>query len=228
LAGGLGTRLRSKVSDLPKPMAPVAGRPFLEWQLMVLKAQGFCDIVLCTGYLADKVALYFGDGSNFGLKIDYSVEKEPLGTAGAVLNAAKFIDGTFLLLNGDTFFDLDCRGLLDFHEGKEAGLSLSLVMVDDAARFGSVAIDSNNRVLGFREKGSDTQGFGHVNAGIYAVSPAVLDYIAPGKPVSLENDVIPTIITTGSVFGYVSDGYFIDIGTPESYEKAQEYFVRYF
>lgn len=227
LAGGLGTRLRSKVSDTPKSMAPIAGRPFLEWQLMLLRVQGITDIVLCVGYLADKVIDYFGDGSKFGLNIDYSIEEEPLGTSGAILNASKFIDGTFLLLNGDTFFDVDYRGLLDFHETKEAMLSLSLVMAEDATRYGSVKVDITNRVKGFEEKRADIQALGYINAGVYAIEPSILDYIAPHKVVSLENDVIPTIIGREPVFGYISDGYFIDIGTPESYEEAQKFFARY-
>lgn len=226
LAGGFGTRLRSKISDLPKSMAPVAGRPFLEWQLMALKAQGFADIVLCLGYLSDKIIDYFGDGSKFGVKIDYSIEEEPLGTAGAIRNASDFIDDTFLLLNGDTFFDVDYRALLDFHEGKEAALSLSLVMVEDATRYGSVRIDINSRVAGFEEKRPDALELGYINAGVYAIEPSILDYIAPGKAVSLENEIIPTIISKEPVFGYVSDGYFIDIGTPDSYEAAQKFFTQ--
>lgn len=224
LAGGFGTRLRSKVSDLPKSMAPVAERPFLEWQLMLLKAQGITDIVLCVGYLAEKIVDYFGDGSRLGISIDYSVEKEPLGTAGAILNASKFIDNTFLLLNGDTFFDVDYRGLLDFHEGKEALMSLSLAMVDDASRYGAVRVDINNRIVGFSEKSPDVHEFGYINGGVYAIEPALLSHIAAGKAVSLENDVIPNIISKEPVFGYVSDGFFIDIGTPESYEVAQKFF----
>ncbi|MDI6716967.1 MAG: nucleotidyltransferase family protein [Actinomycetota bacterium] len=227
LAGGLGTRLRSKISDLPKSMAPVAGRPFLEWQLMALKEQGFTDVVLCVGYLAEKIIDYFGDGSKFGMNIDYSIEREPLGTAGAIRNASKFVDSTFLLLNGDTFFDVDYRGLLEFHEAKDVMLSLSLIMAEDVSRYGSVAVDINNRVVGFKEKQASSQGFGYINAGVYAAEPSILNYIAPQKAVSLENNVIPTIMETGRVYGYISDGYFIDIGTPESYEVAQKFFERY-
>jgi D-glycero-alpha-D-manno-heptose 1-phosphate guanylyltransferase len=227
LAGGLGTRLREKVSDLPKAMAPVCGKPFLEWQLMQLKAQGFTDIILCVGYMADKITDYFGKGEKIGLNIEYSVEDKLLGTAGAVKNASRFIDDTFLLLNGDTFFDIDYQALVEFHEAKEAFLTLSLVMLDDVARYGSVHIDTVNRIKGFKEKQSDKIEFGYINAGVYAVEPTVLNCIAPKQAVSLENDVIPDTVKTGRVFGYVSEGAFIDIGTPESYEFAQKYFIRF-
>lgn len=226
LVGGLGTRLRSQVSDLPKSMAPIAGKPFLEWQLMMLKAQGFHNIVLCTGYLADPIVEYFGDGSKFGLNIDYSFEEEPRGTAGAIRNASGFIDGTFLLVNGDTFFDMDCNSLLDFHEVKGAMVSLALTMVEDVSRYGSVTIDINGRVKSFKEKSPNIQTFGYINAGVYVVERAVMDHIAEDTAVSLEKDVIPKIINRGLVYGYVSEGYFVDIGTPESYEQARKYFAR--
>jgi len=227
LAGGLGTRLRSKVSDMPKSMAPIAGKPFLEWQMMLLKAQGFTDIVLCVGYMADKIIDYFGDGSKFGLSIQYSVEKKPLGTAGAIRNASEFIDDTFLLLNGDTFLSIDYEGLLEFHDAKEGILTLSLTLADDATRYGSVNIDIFSRVTGFKEKQADTYKFGYINAGVYTVEPSIIDHIVPNKAVSLENDVIPTIMGIEPVFGYVAGGHFIDIGTPESYEEAQKFFTRF-
>jgi NDP-sugar pyrophosphorylase family protein len=227
LAGGLGTRLLDKVSDAPKAMASVAGKPFLAWQIKLLKAQGFNDIVMCLGYRSQQIIDHFGDGSNYGVNIGYSVENEPLGTAGALMNASSLIDGTFMLLNGDTFFDMDFQGLCEFHEAKEAEMTLSLTMVDDVSRYGSVSTDVNNRVSKFNEKESDTTCFGYINAGVYIFEPSVLELIPPQKAVSLENEVIPSIISKDKVYGFISDGFFIDIGTPESYDAAQRFFKRY-
>lgn len=227
LAGGFGTRLRDKVPDMPKSMAPVAGKPFLEWQIMLLNTQGFSEIVMCLGYRSQQIVDYFGDGSKLGVDIDYSIENEPLGTAGAILNASSFINETFMVINGDTFFDMDLQSLREFHEAKKAELSLSLTMVEDVSRYGSVLIDINNRVLEFNEKNPDVKGFGYINAGVYILEPLVLESIFLNKPVSLENDIIPSIINKGSVYGLIADGFFIDIGTPNSYEAAQHYFKRY-
>jgi NDP-sugar pyrophosphorylase family protein len=232
LAGGLGTRLRDKVGDLPKPMAPVAGKPFLEWQLMLLKGQGITDIVVCAGYMADKIVEYFGSGKKLGLDIEYSIEDQLLGTAGAVKNAAGYIDDSFLLLNGDTFFDVDLRGLAEFHEAKEALMTLSLRVVKDMSRYGSVHIDIVNRIKGFKEKQSagSEPGFidaAYINGGIYIIEPQVLDNILDEEAVSLENDVIPNLVETNRLFGYVAEGAFIDIGTAESYESAQKFFAKH-
>jgi NDP-sugar pyrophosphorylase family protein len=227
LAGGLGTRLREKVDDLPKSMAPLGGKPFLEWQLMLLKKQGITDIVLCVGYMADKIKDHFGDGKKMGLNIEYSFEGKPLGTAGAIKNAAKYVDGPFLLLNGDTFFDIDFDGLVEFHEAKEALMTLSLIMVSDASRYGSVHIDIVSRIKDFKEKQPDKTEPGYVNGGVYVLEPAVLDSVESGKAVSLENDVIPGLVKTNKLFGYVAECKFIDIGTNDSYEAAQKFFAKY-
>jgi D-glycero-alpha-D-manno-heptose 1-phosphate guanylyltransferase len=230
LAGGLGTRLRETVSDVPKSLAPVAGKPFLEWQIRLLKEQGFDRFVLCLGYRAQQIVDFFGDGTSFGVKIEYSFEEKPLGTAGAVLNAANLIDGAFMLLNGDTFFDTDYRSLVEFHDAKEAKLSMALTVVDDVSRFGSVSMDIYSRVGKFSEKDSETKGFGYINAGAYVIEPVILEHIDPLKPSSLEKEVIPALVENNiesGVFGMVSDGFFIDIGTPDSYETAQKFFNRY-
>jgi NDP-sugar pyrophosphorylase family protein len=227
LAGGLGTRLREKISDLPKGLAPIAGKPFLEWQLFQLKEQGFKDIVLCIGYMADKIVDYFGSGEKMGLSIEYSIEDRLLGTAGAVKKAAKHVDETFLLLNGDTFFDVDLRGLVEFHKTKEALMTLSLAMVSDASRYGSTHIDTVNRIKRFEEKQPDKTEPGFINGGVYAMEPSVLDGIESEKVVSLENGIIPAMVETKRLFGYVVEGVFIDIGTADSYETAQKYFAKH-
>jgi NDP-sugar pyrophosphorylase family protein len=211
-------------------MTIVAGRPFLEWQLLVLKAQGFNDIVLCVNEGADELATHFGDGSKLDLDIDYAIADDESGTASAVLAASDLVDGTFLLLHATTFFDVDYQGLIDFHEGKEAALSMTLAIAggssDTASRYGSVSLDINHRITRFIE-GSDSAesfDFGYANGGAYAVEPAVLGEIAPNSHASFE-DVAAGLIDNRSVFGYISDGYPIDITTNEGLTIAQKYFA---
>ena len=221
LVGGLGTRLRSAVPSLPKPLASVGKKSFLELLIRQLKHQGIRRVILCTGYLADQVENEFGDGRALDLEISYSKELEPLGTAGAVKLAQSHLGhaSEFLVMNGDSFLEIDLRQLIQFHRDRGALVSMAVVKVEDSSRYGTVQIESGQKVIGFLEKaGSD--GPGLVNGGVYVFSPQVLQYIPDGRS-SLEKDVFPQLLGTG-VYAFEQNGMFIDIGTPEDYARAQQ------
>jgi len=217
LAGGLGTRLRSILGDLPKALAPVAGKPFLTYQLDWLKRCGVRRVVLCTGYQHQLVQDCLGDGTDLGLSIHYSVEEQPLGTAGALRKAKDKITGTFLVLNGDTYLDVDLKALLSYHRETAALTTLALMQVDQADRYGTVVVDAGGRISGFCEKGQSGEGL--VNAGLYVCEPSLLGCFPEGEPLSLEMDVFPSLARQGLLRGYVVEGYIRDIGTPESYAQ---------
>ncbi len=222
LAGGLGTRLRPVVADRPKVLALVNGRPFLSYLLDQLVDAEVRDVVLCLGYLGDAVLETFQD-SYRGLKIRYSQEDAPLGTGGALRHALKIaFDDTFLIMNGDSYCDLDLRSFVEWHRGTRAAASISLIRVDDVRRYGSVKVDQSMRVLDFEEKGARSGG-GLINAGIYLLDRGVLASIPEGKSVSLERDIFPRLTGEG-LNGFCVSGRFIDIGTPESYRRAAEFF----
>lgn len=223
LVGGLGTRLRPVVADRPKVLALVNGRPFLSYLLDQLVDAGVRDVVLCVGYLGDAVLETFQD-SYRGLKIRYSREDAPLGTGGALRRALKVASGdAFLIMNGDSYCDLDLRSFVECHRGARAAASIALVRVDDVRRYGSVTVDQHMRVLDFEEKGA-RGGAGLINAGIYLLNKGVLAAIPEGKPVSLEREIFPRLIAEG-LNGFRVSGRFIDIGTPESYRRAAEFFA---
>jgi NDP-sugar pyrophosphorylase family protein len=215
LAGGLGTRIRSLYPDLPKPLIPIHGKPFLEYQIEQLRAQGFGDFVLCVSYLADRIIDHFQDGSAWDVHIRYSYEHEPLGTAGALRYAAPYWEETAIVLNGDTFVATDFRMLIAAHRGPpDADGSLGLVALPDTVRYGQVLIDSRQRITTFREK-DQSAGAGWINAGVYVLDPIVLDFIPSGRPVSLEREVFPALATRRHLYGFPLDGAFVDMGTPE-------------
>jgi NDP-sugar pyrophosphorylase family protein len=229
LAGGLGTRLRPIIGDLPKALAPVVGRPFLAYQLGLLKRQDITRIVLCTGYGHDLIQTYCGDGAAFGVQILYSVEDKPLGTAGALQQARGYLNGTFLVMNGDTYFAADLGALLANHKRGGAPATLALVEVPQAgpaksagrstSRFGAVTLDVRGYVTQFAEKKRSRAGL--VNAGIYVLEPEIWAHFPPRVSLSLENDVFPSLAEQRLLRGCVLQGYHVDIGTPESYSQFQ-------
>ena len=221
LVGGLGTRLRSAVPSLPKPLASVGKKSFLELLIRQLKHQGIRRVILCTGYLADQVESEFGDGHALDLEISYSKELEPLGTAGAIKLAQSHLGDAseFLVMNGDSFLEISLASLLQFHRDHRALASMAVVKVEDSSRYGTVRIDSNQKVIGFVEK-AGSNGSGWINAGVYVFSPEVLRYIPEGRS-SLEKDVFPHLLGKG-VYAQEHSGMFIDIGTPEDYARAQQ------
>lgn len=223
LAGGLGTRLRSIVADRPKVLAEVRGRPFLAYLLDQVAAAGVKMVVLCTGYLGEQVRETFGDTYR-SLRLFYSQESSPLGTAGALrLALPLFESDTVLVMNGDSFCETNLGTFWTWHCAREAAATLRLIKVVDTRRYGRVQIDANGRVFGFDEKG-DTSAPGWINAGIYLLKRHLLQAIPTSGAVSLEREIFPTWISRG-LYGYQSAGRFLDIGTPEAYAATEQFFA---
>ena len=214
LVGGLGTRLRAAVPDLPKPMAPVKGKPFLEYLVTRLVSRGFSRIILAVGYKGEMIESHFRDGARFHAAISYSREETPLGTGGAVREAMSLADAPdYLVMNGDTFVDVDFGALLSFHREKAALASITVLFRPDTSRFGTIEFDGDGRIGGFKEKASRSEGY--INAGVYALSRQILP-LMPEGPFSLEKDHFP-FLTGRGFFALPMDGYFVDMGTPSDY-----------
>ncbi len=222
LAGGLGTRLRSVVPDLPKPMAPVAGRPFLAHVLDALAGAGFTSAVLAVGYRHEVIQAYFGDDYR-GLALRYSVETSPLGTGGALRFALEQgeADPVFVV-NGDTWLELDYRAMLSAHQEAGVALSVAVCEVPDVARYGSLEV-VDGRIHRFLEKGAS--GPGLINAGTYLVAAELLRRIHPGRPHSFEQELLMPLVSELRPLAFVTRGTFIDIGVPEDYARAQTLFA---
>ena len=224
LAGGMGTRLRSVVSDLPKILAPIAGRPFITYLLDQLLTNGFRHLVLCTGYKGEYVEEALGKKYK-NLTIEYSQETKPLGTGGALRFAVDRIrTETIMAMNGDSFIDADLTDYLDKYFEKRYKASLILTRVSDTSRFGRVEIDNAYRVARFVEKGEDADP-GWINAGVYLFQKKMLESIPPAEPFSLERGFLPILVGKG-LYGYRCEGNFIDIGTPETYTLAEDFFTK--
>ena len=224
LAGGLGTRLRSVVADRPKVLAGIRGRPFLAYLLDQLTAAGVRYVVLCTGYLGEQVQAVFGDAYRH-LRLVYSQESSPLGTAGALrLGLPLFKSDFVLVMNGDSFCEANLKALWTWHCARGADATLLLTRMLDTKRYGRVHVDDNGRVLGFDEK-SDKCRLGWINAGIYLIKQDLLRTIPTGRSVSIEKEMFPAWIGRG-LYGYQSEGRFLDIGTPEAYNVAMGFFVQ--
>ena len=221
LVGGLGTRLRSVLASTPKPLAPIGKIPFLELLIGQLQSQGIRHLVMSTGYLAEQIEQQFGDGQKWGAAIEYSRESRPLGTAGAVKFAKRYLmdASDFLVLNGDSFLELDFHQLVQFHREHVGLITIAVRRVSNAARYGTVSLGTHKRIVAFNEK-TGRPGPGIVNAGVYVFNRAVLAHI-PDGPCSLEKDIFPTLTDRG-LYAVEQQGTFIDIGTPEDYARAQE------
>jgi D-glycero-alpha-D-manno-heptose 1-phosphate guanylyltransferase len=217
LVGGVGSRLRSVTGDLPKPMAPVAGRPFLEHLLIFLRDQGVRRVVLCVGHGADAIRAHFETGRALGLEIEYTVEKEPRGTGGAIKLGLEAAGApTCFVLNGDSYVQIYLREMLAAHRLAGGWVILALARVTDTARFGAVEMDrTTHQIWTFGEKARG--GPGLISAGVYLMDSDVASAIPQGM-VSIEKDVLPTMVARG-VYGFVTDGLFIDIGVPEDYRR---------
>jgi D-glycero-alpha-D-manno-heptose 1-phosphate guanylyltransferase len=220
LCGGLGTRLRSVYDAGPKALAPIGGRPFLGYMLDWLHAQGVRRAVLCVGYRAEQIQQLYPAGQG-DPQIAYSVEPEPLGTAGALKYAeARFQGDRFFVVNGDSLADISLAALLDFHCEKHAAMTLATVPASSSSRFGSVEIDAEGRVTGFREKAEAGPGVHQVNAGVYVMERSLLDEIPAARKVSLEREIFPVLAGRG-LYGLETGGSFIDIGVPVDFASAQ-------
>lgn len=224
LAGGFGTRLQSVVSDVPKPMAPVCDRPFLEYQLDYLINQGIERVVLSLGYLPETIITHFGNQYKT-LQLLYAVEDHPLGTGGAIAWAAEKIEGDyFWVFNGDSLFEVDLPEMEKACNSTSAGFALALRKVQDVSRYGSVETDSNGMITLFKEK-STTPAPGYINGGVYLIRKADLIDNVPGQRFSIEKSLFMPAERPVLMYGYPSDSYFIDIGIPEDYKKAQHDFI---
>jgi len=232
LAGGAGTRLRPLTYHRPKPMVPIAGKPILQYQMELLARHGIRDIVLCVGASTDSVKEYFGNGSKFGLNIHYSVEDAPLGTAGAIRNAEKYLTGGYVLvMNGDGLVDYDLSAIINFHNSKGAEATIGLMEVPTPTPCGVIKVDDNGRVLSFEEPdkdqkkllgaNADTTGTAQVNAGVYIISTSSLQVIPKGLKFSIEREFFPYLIEhDGDVYASLLSGRGLDIGAPNQYLDA--------
>jgi len=221
LAGGLGTRLRGVVDDVPKPMAPVQGRPFLALLLDQLVDAGFATAILAVGYLHQAICSYFGNDYR-GLALLYSVEEKPLGTGGAMrLACTKVTERDVFVLNGDTYLQLDFKTMLQAHVRAAAQLSLAVCRVPDVARYGSLNL-SGGIVRAFREKGHN--GLGWINGGVYVFGPGLRQLLrdTDAKSFSFEYDVLMPNLSNIRPLAFRTAGLFLDIGVPEDYLKAQQ------
>lgn len=221
LAGGLGTRIRSEFPDVPKPLVPICGKPFLERQLQLLAAQGFDEFTLCVGYRAQQIIEHFGTGAAWKISITYSVEPTPLGTAGALKYASSAFHETALILNGDTYLDINYHAVIDCHNRQSTGIigTLAITQVPNSARSGEVIMADDGRIITFQEKVNGRGEPGLINAGAYVLKPQVLDYIQNGRGSSLEREIFPALATAGQLYGAIVTGRFVDIGTPEGYAE---------
>jgi len=222
LVGGLGTRLRSVVAAQPKVLAEVRGRPFLAYLLDQLAAAGALNVVLCTGFLGEQVQEMFGDSYD-GLHLVYSQESSPLGTAGALrLALPLFESDSVLVVNGDSFCEMNLGVFWGWHCAHEANATLALTRVVDSKRYGRVHVKVDGAVVSFDEK-SSRGGPGWVNAGIYLLNRRTIQTIPTNRAVSLEREVFPAWIGRG-LYGYQCEGRFLDIGTPEAYARSEGFF----
>jgi len=226
LAGGFGTRLQPIVADLPKSMALINGRPFLEYLLDYAILQGIGKVVLSVGYKRDLIINHFGDQYK-SVDIDYAIEEEPLGTGGGIRLAFWKVTGKrAIILNGDSIFRVDYRDMVSHHLKTRADATLALRKMDNTGRYGRVVIGRNNRIVGFIEKGEKT-GPGFINGGVYVIEKDFL--MEPGfrGRFSIENECFGLLFKESKFFGYPSEGYFLDIGIPDDYKKAGHEFAQF-
>jgi mannose-1-phosphate guanylyltransferase len=224
LVGGQGTRLQPLTLRTPKPMLPFAGAPFLSHLVTRLRTAGVEHLVLATSYRPEVFHEFFGTGRDFGMRIDFVTETEPLGTGGGIRNVARRLesgpDDPILVLNGDVLSGHDIRGQLEMHRRRDAAVTLHLVEVEDARAFGCVPTDSHGRVTGFIEK-SDSPVTNRINAGCYVFTRRVIDLIPEGRVVSVERETFPGLLESGEMLlGYIDTAYWLDVGTPAAFVRG--------
>lgn len=221
LAGGKGSRLRAVLRDRPKPMALINGKPFLEWQLLWLQSRGIKKTVLSIGHMADQVVTYFDQPGNKGMELIYARDPFPLGTGGAVRYALQYTKSKqVFVLNGDSHCAIDFPSFLKFHLNRQANVTIGLVRVDDCGRYGSVSVDEQGEIQAFIEKDSNRHP-GMINGGIYLFERQAIEAIPGNKNLSLERDFFPGLVGRG-LYGYLAEGFFLDIGTPDSLSLAEK------
>jgi NDP-sugar pyrophosphorylase family protein len=219
LCGGMGTRLKNVVSDRPKPMAEINGRPFLDILIEYMMSFGLQRFILCAGYKADFIKQYYYKREP-KIEIVLSVEEVPMGTGGAIKNAEYLIQtSNFIVMNGDSFCPFDMLGFLDFHLGKGAVVSIVVVESEDTKDFGLISLDNSQKIIRFNEKtGKDENSF--INAGIYLFKKEIFSLIPSNRSYSLEYDLFPELVKR-EFYGFITHEKLIDIGTPERYEQAK-------
>ena len=223
MAGGKGTRLRPLTFIRPKPMLPLVNKPIVEHVMEQLKQFHMKDLILTLNYLSNDIKNYFKDGSAKNLNINYSVEKTPLGTAGSVKKAEKYLDDTFLVLSGDVVSNVNFNDVLKFHKSKDALATLVLTKVPDPTHFGIAVMNENQEITEFLEKPSQDEVFSNIaNTGTYILEPEIFDFFDESEgDVDFSNDIFPKLIENkAGIYGYTFNGYWNDIGRPESYLKA--------
>ena len=222
MAGGEGTRLRPLTSNQPKPMVPIVGKPCMEHILELLAAYGFEEVVITLAFMPQAIRTYFGDGESLGLEIEYSVEEQPLGTAGSVRLASDRLDETFIVISGDALCDVDLGALVAGHREQGAAVTIGLKSVDNPLEFGIVVSDEDGRVERFLEKPSWGQVFSDtINTGIYVIEPEVLRHVPGDRPFDFSKELFPLLLEMGRpIYGHVLDGYWQDIGTLEQFRQA--------
>lgn len=233
LAAGYGERMRPLTNSIPKPLLPINGKPILHYTLQMLKKNGIFEVVINLHHLPDMITDAFGDGSSFGMKIHYSYEKEILGTAGGIKAAEGFLkDGTFLVINSDIVADIDIMKVLEFHKKKKAFVTMVLRHDTDADRYGAIEIDSDGRVgkfLGKPEYNGNLQLKKLMFTGIHIFEPEIFDEIPSGRYCGITEETYPKLMNKNTpIYGYEFNGYWIDIGTPERYEKAKREVTKIF
>jgi mannose-1-phosphate guanylyltransferase / phosphomannomutase len=222
MAGGEGTRLRPLTSNQPKPMVPIVGKPCMEHALDLLRRHGLTEVVVTLAFMPQAIRTYFGDGESLGLEMDYSIEEQPLGTAGSVALAKERLTDTFLVISGDALCDVDLTGLIDAHRRNGAAVTIGLKSVENPLEFGIVVADEDGRVERFLEKPSWGQVFSDtINTGIYVLEPEVLRHVPDDRPFDFSKELFPLLLDMGRpMYGHVLDGYWQDVGTLEQFRQA--------
>ncbi len=224
LAGGMGTRMRPLTFLKPKPMLPLINKPFLEYFILRLKSYGIDEIILSIGYLPDAFNKYFGNGSKFGVNMIYVTEETPLGTCGAVKNVERYLGNeSFLVFNGDILTSINLKQMIAFHKSRKADITISLAPVEDPSAYGLVPIDKDGKVKEFLEKPNPDEAISTnlINAGTYIIEPHIMGHVPAGENYSFERGLFPKVLKLGyRLYGYSSDSYWLDVGTPEKYMTA--------
>ncbi|MBI4710601.1 MAG: nucleotidyltransferase family protein [Nitrospirae bacterium] len=219
IAGGLGIRLQPVVKDVPKPMADINGMPFLSFLMDYLSRYGVKKVLLSVGYKHETIKKYFGSKYR-NMDIEYVIENNPLGTGGALREALRHVQGSeAIVLNGDSFFNVNVKDLMDFHYLQVSMLTIAVKPMNNIDRYGTIIL-RNERATGFSEKSSGN--FGYINGGVYVMKKDIMNHYAREGAFSFETDFLQGNINSIAVSAFISDGYFIDIGIPEDYERAQK------
>lgn len=221
LAGGLGTRLKELTQNTPKIMLKIEDKPILEYNIELLRRNNIDEIILGIGHMSGVIRKHFGDGKKFGVKIHYSEEKEPMGTAGALKIAGKFFDSTFVMCNGDELKNINIRRMIDFHRKNKALITISLTKIEDPSDWGVVRIH-NKKIQEFIEKPKTNPPSHLINSGLYILEKSVIKTIPDGK-ISIERQIFPEFARKGKLFGFYSRGQWFPTDTIERYEKAKKY-----